>query len=380
MSDNSTLDPGAGGDIYRSKDRSGVKTQIVALDLDPGGASEVLGTGDASNGLDVDVTRVSGTVTVGDGGGSLTVDGPVTNTQLRASPVDVATDGLTDAELRATPVDVDPGTVTVQDGGGSISVDDGAGSLTVDGTVTVQDGGGAVSVDDNGGSLTVDNATISVVGGGVEATAQRVTIASDSTGVLSVDDNGGSLTVDGTVTANAGTGPWPVTDNGGSLTVDGSVSVGAALPAGNNNIGDVDVVTAPATAADGAGTLPAVTQVVSGWDGSNVQAISTDSSGVVQVDVLKGPGVSAATRSSVSDTVSDALLLAANTARVGAAIANDSSGVLLVGLGTTAVTSTNYTVRLSQHALYELPQGFQGQVRGLWLTDPNDGAARVTEF
>lgn len=35
-----------------------------------------------------------------------------------------------------------------------------------------------------------------VIGGGVEATAQRVTIASDSTGVVSVDDNGGSLTVD----------------------------------------------------------------------------------------------------------------------------------------------------------------------------------------
>jgi hypothetical protein len=30
--------------------------------------------------------------------------------------------------------------------------------------------------------------------------------------------------VSGTVTANAGTGPWPVTDNGGSLTVDGTVT------------------------------------------------------------------------------------------------------------------------------------------------------------
>lgn len=30
--------------------------------------------------------------------------------------------------------------------------------------------------------------------------------------------------VSGTVTANAGTGPWPVTDNGGSLTVDGTVA------------------------------------------------------------------------------------------------------------------------------------------------------------
>ncbi|GAF99549.1 unnamed protein product, partial [marine sediment metagenome] len=84
----------------------------------------------------------------------------------------------------------------------SLSVDDGGGSLTVDGAVTIQeplsvdDNGGSLTVDDGAGSLTVDNATISVVGGGAEATAQRVTIANDSTGVLSVDDNAGSLTVD----------------------------------------------------------------------------------------------------------------------------------------------------------------------------------------
>jgi hypothetical protein len=40
----------------------------------------------------------------------------------------------------------------------------------------------------------------------------------------SVSNFPASQTVAGTVTANAGTGPWPVTDNGGSLTVDGAVS------------------------------------------------------------------------------------------------------------------------------------------------------------
>lgn len=77
---------------------------------------------------------------------------------------------------------------------------------------------GTVAVTDNSGSLTVDNPQLSVVGGGLEATALRVTLASDSTGVVSVDDNGGSLTIDGTVTINA-------------------------IPAGTNNIGDVDVLT-----------------------------------------------------------------------------------------------------------------------------------------
>ena len=82
---------------------------------------------------------------------------------------------------------------------------------TITNTVHVDDNSSTLSVDDGASSLTVDNATISVVGSGIEATAQRVTIATDSTGVLSVDDNGGSLTTD----------------------------IGTALPAGTNIIGAV---------------------------------------------------------------------------------------------------------------------------------------------
>lgn len=58
MADNTQLSTNVGsGDVVRTEDRAGVKTQIVGLDLNPAG-SEVLGTGDATNGLDVDVTRV----------------------------------------------------------------------------------------------------------------------------------------------------------------------------------------------------------------------------------------------------------------------------------------------------------------------------------
>jgi hypothetical protein len=52
----------------------------------------------------------------------------------------------------------------------------------------------------------------------------------------------------------------PVGDGGGSLTVDGSVSLAAAIPAGNNNIGDVDVVTLPA------GTMAGVTAKTADFD------------------------------------------------------------------------------------------------------------------
>lgn len=63
MADNTLLNSGTGGDTIRTEDRAGTKTQIVGLDLNPAGA-EVLGTGDATNGLDVDVTRVQGNVAV----------------------------------------------------------------------------------------------------------------------------------------------------------------------------------------------------------------------------------------------------------------------------------------------------------------------------
>lgn len=72
---------------------------------------------------------------------------------------------------------------------------------------------------------------------GLGVTSKRLHV-DDGGSSLSVDDNGSTLSVD---------------DGGNSLTVDGSVSVSgepsvkvnSALPAGNNNIGDVDIANEP---------------------------------------------------------------------------------------------------------------------------------------
>lgn len=203
--------------------------------------------GDATNGLDVDVTRVTGTVTVAgavtntvlsvvgggaeataqrvtiandstgvlsvdDNGASLTVDGTVTaNAGTGTFAVSHSTLAVVGTGTEATALRVTIAT----DSTGVLSIDDNGGTLTVDGTVTANAGSGTFTV---AGAVT--NTVLSVVGGGTEATAQRVTIANDSTGLLSVDDNGGSLTVDGTVTANAGTG---------TFTVSGTVAI-SSLP------------------------------------------------------------------------------------------------------------------------------------------------------
>ena len=245
MADNVTLNAGSGGAVLATDDVASVHYQRVKL-VD--GTLEGTGAigGDATNGLDVDVTRLpSGTVA-----GSASLPAGANN--------------IGDVDVLTLPA-------------------------LVAGTANIGD----VDV------LTVP-APLSTTGGGVEATALRVTVASDSTGVLSVDDNGGALTVDGTVTANAGTGPWPVTDNAGSLTVDSGqlpaalvggrldVVVGAALPAGTAaigklaansgvDIGDVDVTSLPAlpTGTNSIGT------VVDGGSGKTLKraVVNTSTSG-----------------------------------------------------------------------------------------------------
>lgn len=217
--------------------------------------------GDTTNGMDVDVTRVSGNVTVVQATGSnlnAVVSGTVT------ANLAAGTNNIGDVDVLSVPAPLSTsggGTeasalrVTIaNDSTGVLSVDDNGSSLTVDGTVTANLAAGTNNIGDVD-VLTVP-APLNLTGGGTEGSALRVTIANDSTGVLSVDDNGttlsvddggGSITVDGTVTANAGTGSFTVaqaTAANLNATVTGTVT--ANLAAGTNNIGDVDVLSVPA--------------------------------------------------------------------------------------------------------------------------------------
>lgn len=109
-----------------------------------------------------------------------------------------------------------------------------------------------------------------------------------------------------------------------------------ALPAGTNNIGDVDVLTVPV-----AGT---------------------------------------ATLSNVSTSGTSATLLSANSARKGAVIYNDSLVVLYVKFGTTA-SATSFTYYLAAGAHLELPVSpslYTGRIDGILAS--STGTARVTEL
>jgi hypothetical protein len=119
--------------------------------------------GDAANGLDVDVTRVTGTVTVGDGGATLSVD----------------------------------------DGGGAISIDDGGGSITVDGVVSMSGAVATLGTKSVGGGLTAGT-FLGVLP--VQANASPPAW-SENTNVLLSSDLNGALRVTG------GTGSPSMTDN-----------------------------------------------------------------------------------------------------------------------------------------------------------------------
>lgn len=93
-------------------------------------------------------------------------------------------------------------------------------------TINAGSGGDVISTDDVGGGVKVQRVKIQH---GADGSATDVSTASP----LPVSDAGSTLSID---------------DGSGSITVDGSVTatVGSALPAGNNNIGDVDIASIPA--------------------------------------------------------------------------------------------------------------------------------------
>jgi hypothetical protein len=103
------------------------------------------------------------------------------------------------------------------------------------------------------------------------------------------------------------------------------------------------------------------------------QRQSVNASGAALVKEQRG---ASAAVTSVAAAVADTSLLAVNTARMGAAVYNDSTAVLYLKLGTGAST-TSFTARLVPNAYYEVPFNYTGAVNGYWSSAT--GNARITE-
>lgn len=78
----------------------------------------------------------------------------------------------------------------------------------------------------------------------------------------------------------------------------------------------------------------------------------------------------------VAAATSETVLIAKNNGRNSGSVYNDSAASLYLKLGAGA-TITDWTVRLDQDDYYELPEGYAGDVTGVWAAA--SGQARVTE-
>lgn len=155
--------------------------------------------------------------------GSIDTKTPALGQALAAASVPVV---LTAAQITTlTPLS----TVTVTDGAGAMNVIVDSATL---GTVTVSDGAGAMNTIVDSGTLTA-----------VTSITNAVTVT-DGAGAMNVIVDSATL---GTVTVSDGAGAMNTIIDSGTITAVTAIT--NALPAGNNNIGDVDVATLPALVA-----------------------------------------------------------------------------------------------------------------------------------
>lgn len=103
-----------------------------------------------------------------------------------------------------------------------------------------------------------------------------------------------------------------------------------------------------------------------------------DSTGVASAASSAAPSTGAQT--SVASSASDVTILAANAARKGAMIYNDSTAILYVLLASGTSSTSNYSIQLPANggSITLNPGEYTGIIKGIWASA--NGNARVTEF
>jgi hypothetical protein len=328
--------------------------------------------------------------------------------------------------------------VNIQDGGNTITVD---GAVTTSGTVTEANSGSILTsvqlIDDTIKTLGTDTYTETSTKGSVIGAVRRdanTTLVDTTNEVAPLQVNAtGELKV-------AQIQPLPAGTNAiGKLAANDGVDIGnvdvASIAAGDNNIGNVDVVTLPAIPAgtNNIGDVDVLTvngiapAFGTGARGATVQRVTiatddvvpiTDNSGSLTVDAPVGTpafvrlsdgaaaittlpvslasvpshavtnagtflvqnnatAASAAT-TSVANSVTNVTLLASNASRKSASIYNDDTAAsLYVKLGATA-SATSFKIKIAPGGYFELPTPvYTGQIDG--IATAATGSARISE-
>lgn len=84
------------------------------------------------------------------------------------------------------------------------------------------------------------------------------------------------------------------------------------------------------------------------------------------------------TQSIVPGAAADTIILAANAARQGATVYNDSTAILYLLLANAVSSNTVYSLQVAAGGYYEVPAKYTGIIKGIWASAT--GNARVTEL
>lgn len=266
MASNTTLNPGAGGDVIATDEIGGVKYEVVKVAFGAAGAVTFV---DAANGLPVIVTgsalptgaATSALQTTGNAslaaidaklGAPLTVNLGLTDAQLRAAPVPISgtvtanTGGLTDVQLRATPVPVSGPITDVQLRATPVPV---SGPLT--------------DVQLRATAVPISAVNLDVL------LSTRLKSADTLAAVTSLTQFNGVAIALNTGVRSAGT--LRVT-----IATDDLVPVSLpALPAGTNNIGDVDLAAQAAISNNPVGSVSMGNSLGKAWAGATGNLVTT---------------------------------------------------------------------------------------------------------
>ena len=305
-------------------------------------------------------------------------------------------------------------------------------SIPVTGSVSIT---GTPAVTVTSGTVTVANASIGNTGattptqaqlsGGAVTTAapsyttgQMNSLSLTTAGALRVDASGTTQTVSisgtpavtvssGTVTANLGTIAGVSTETTlstrladstftGRINTQGQKAMAASTPvviaSDQSAISVTGSVTASGTVTANQGTANTAANAwfIKNSDGTNTAAVKAASTAAAATDPALVVAVSpnnvvttqtasnaTAVLTNVAGSATSVTVLAANTARKGAAIFNDSTTDLFCKFGTTA-SATSFTVKILAGGYYEIPFWYNGIITGIWTTAT--GNARVTEI
>jgi len=281
------------------------------------------------------VSVQNASLAVTDNGGSLTVDGPLTNSELRASVVPVSVSGVSTAANQATA----NSSLSSIDGklpalsSGRVPVDiGGSGSITItSGTVTVSN---EVEVkNDSSNPLPISGAvSSSIADGSGNALTSSARGSQRALSVQVVDGSGNQITTFGSGTVD-------------SNTRDGSGNAITSTVFGSARRLDVNLSSAGTVGS----TAPTSANLYGGSDGTNLRAVSVDSSGRVNANINGTVPVSGTitANTGLSQPLTDTQLRATAVPVSGSVTALSSTGTITTRSSTITTGGTSQQVAAS---------------------------------